>query len=80
MGVLNLSTKERRRMELLSRVRGGLKLVKVAERSRLSYRQVKRAWKRYWEGGDAGLVHRGRGRDTLGDDRRCDRAGVGAVL
>lgn len=62
MGILKMSTKERRRMELLSRVGTGLKLAKVAEVCKLSYRQMKRVWKRYREEGDAGLVHRSRGR------------------
>lgn len=63
MGTLKMSTKERRRMELLSRVKeGALKLVKAACLGGLSYRQMKRVWKRYRVEGDAGLVHRGRGR------------------
>jgi transposase-like protein len=65
MGVLTLSAKERKRLELLSRVKEGvLKLVKVAELSSLSYRQTKRVWKRYRERGDVGLIHRGRGRTS----------------
>ena len=63
MGALVLSVKERRRMELLSRVKGkGLKLVEAARLLGLSYRQVKRVWKRYQVEGDGGLVHRSRGR------------------
>lgn len=63
MGVLTLSTRERKRLELLSRVKEGvLKLVKAAELVGLSYRQMKRVWKRYRNEGDAGLAHRGRGR------------------
>ena len=63
MGELRMSARERKRMELLSRVRDGLlTLVSAAEMSRLSYRQMKRIWKRYREHGDAGLIHRGRGR------------------
>lgn len=65
MGVLALSTKERRRMELLSQVQGGtLRLGKAAELLSLSYRQAKRIWKRYQKQGDAGLVHRARGRPS----------------
>ena len=63
MGVLRLSAKERKRLELLSRVREGvLKLVEAAGLCQLSFRQMKRVWKRYREEGDAGLVHRGRSR------------------
>ena len=63
MGVLTLSGRERKRLELVSRVNDGvLKLAKVAELCSLSYRQMKRVWKRYREEGDAGLIHRGRGR------------------
>ena len=63
MGVLTLSTKERKRLAILSQVKAGvLKLVKAAELVGLSYRQMKRVWKRYWEDGDGGLTHRSRGR------------------
>ena len=63
MGVVTLSTRERKRLELLSRVKdGSLKLVAVARLVGLSYRQLKRVWKRYREEGDGGLAHRGRGR------------------
>lgn len=70
MGVLTLSARERKRLELLSRVKEGvLKLVKAAELVGLSYRQMKRVWKRYREEGDVGLAHRGRGRVS---NRRMD--------
>src|SRR5437867_11093463 len=65
MGDIRMSSKERRRLELLARVRDGeLRLVKVAELLPLSYRQCKRVWKRYQREGDAGLVHRLRGRPS----------------
>lgn len=65
MGVLKMSSWERKRMDLMSRVKEGLlKLVKAAELCGLSYRQMKRVWKRYKTEGDAGLVHRGRGRTS----------------
>ena len=74
MGVLTLSKKERRRLELLSQVKTGkLRLSKVAELLSLSYRQAKRIWKRYLEQGDEGLVHRSRGRPShraIAADRR----------
>jgi transposase len=62
MGVLSMSARERQRLGVLVQVkRGGLKVAKAAELCRLSYRQMKRVWRRYVQQGDAGLVHRGRG-------------------
>jgi hypothetical protein len=58
-----MSRKERKRLEAFSRVkRGELTLVVASEMLGVSYRQTKRAWARYKEQGDAGLVHRLRGR------------------
>ena len=66
MGAILMSRKERRRMELLARVRDKLlKLVKAAELMQLSYRQAKRIWQRFQREGDAGLVHRLRGRRSV---------------
>ena len=49
-------------MKVLSRVRDRLITVRRAsELLGLSYRQGKRLWKRYRDGGDAGVIHRGRG-------------------
>jgi transposase len=42
--------------------RDELTLVQAADLTSLSYRQVKRVWRRYQDQGDAGLVHRLRGR------------------
>lgn len=65
MGDIRMSAKERRRLELMARVRDQeLTLVKVAEWLPLSYRQTKRLWQRYRTEGDAGLVHRLRGRGS----------------
>ncbi|MCI0355907.1 MAG: ISNCY family transposase, partial [Acidobacteria bacterium] len=62
---LEMSQKERRRLEVLSRVkRGALSLVKAAELLHLSYRQAKRVYRRYCRQGDRGLVHRLRGRPS----------------
>lgn len=73
MGVVTLTIRERRRLELLSRVKeGGLKLVAAAALLELSYRQIKRIWKRYGRDGDSGLAHRGRG-------RRSNRSKDGAL-
>lgn len=58
-----MSQKERTRLEVLSRVKSGLlRLVDAAGQMGLSYRQAKRIWRRYRHEGDAGLVHRSRGR------------------
>jgi len=58
---LRMSRKERRRLvEMALVAEGRLTLRKASERSGLSYRQMKRIWKRYQAEGAAGLVHRGR--------------------
>jgi transposase len=63
MGTISMSRKERKRLEAFSRVKkGGVTLVEAGELLGLSYRQTKRAWSRYQSEGDAGLVHRLRGR------------------
>jgi hypothetical protein len=50
-------------LEIFSRVkRGEITLAKGAELAELSYRQAKRAYARYRDEGDQGLVHRLRGR------------------
>lgn len=70
MGALEMSAKERKRLEMVSRVKDGvLKLVRAAALCGLSYRQMKRVWKRYRMEGDAGLIHRGRHRRS---NRRMD--------
>ena len=63
METIEMSIRERKRMTLMTRVAEGLlKLREAAEMMRVSYRQAKRIRRRYLEEGDAGLVHRGRGR------------------
>ena len=58
-----MSSKERIRLEALSRVkRGDLTVVAAAELMEVSVRQGRRVWKRFREDGDRGLVHRLRGR------------------
>ena len=70
METFTMSGKERKRLEVMSRVkRGELKLVKAAELLELSYRQAKRVYQRYGQEGDRGLVHRLRGRPS---NRRSD--------
>jgi hypothetical protein len=63
METLTMSGKERRRLEVFGRVKAKeLALTKGAELLGMSYRQAKRAWARYRDQGDTGLVHRLRGR------------------
>lgn len=58
-----MSRKERKRLVIMAEVkREELTLVQAAGLLGLSYRQVKRVWRRYQDQGDAGLVHRLRGR------------------
>jgi transposase len=58
MGKLRLSGKERRRLEVLSKVkRGDIRLTKAAELLGVCYRQALRIWERYEAEGSAGLKH-----------------------
>jgi transposase len=58
-----MSAKERRRLVVMHEVKAGkLKLALAAGVLGVSYRQAKRVWQRYRAEGDAGLVHRSRGR------------------
>lgn len=72
-----MSVRERIRLDALGRVkRQELTVVAAAELMGLSVRQARRVWKRFEAAGDAGLVHRLRGRASnrrLGADVR-DRA------
>lgn len=62
METIEMSTRERKRMTLMTRVAEGLlKLREAAEMMRVSYRQARRIRRRYQQEGDAGLVHQGRG-------------------
>ena len=66
-----MSRKERNRMKVMAAVKGkDLNQVQAAELMGLSYRQAKRVWRRFRQEGDAGLVHRLRGRPGL----RCKPA------
>jgi len=63
MGAIAMSRKERDRLEVLGwKERSGISLVEAAEAMGVSYRQVKRIWKRYKAHKGAGLVHLGRGK------------------
>jgi transposase-like protein len=65
MGTIEMSTRERRRMCWMTRVADGvLKLRVAAEMMKVSYRQAKRIRRRYREEGDAGLIHKSRGRES----------------
>src|SRR3954463_4682938 len=78
MGALVMSRKERARLEVLARVRDGqLGLGAAAGLLGISYRQARRAYKRFRAQGDAGLVHRLRGRAS---NRKTDDATRTAVL
>lgn len=62
---LVMSGKERARMvEMEEVVQGRRTLREAAGRLGLSYRQVKRVWRRYRRSGAGGLVHAGRGRES----------------
>jgi hypothetical protein len=68
MEALKMSQKERKRLVVMEQVtRGQMSLVQAGQVMRVCYRQARRIWRRYQEGGDGGLVHRGRGR---GGNRR----------
>jgi len=63
METLLMSMKERRRLVVLSQVKlGQLTVSAAAHRLNLSERQARRVWRRYCQNGDAGLIHRLRGR------------------
>src|SRR5690348_14823434 len=78
MGILSLSSKERRRLEILSQVRDGkVSVVQAALVLGISERQAWRLKRRYVDGGDAGLAHRLRGRAS---NRKTDQAARAAIL
>jgi transposase len=58
-----MSERELRRAAVLAQVKSGAwTVVEAAERMELSYRQAKRLWKRYREGGAVALAHSSAGR------------------
>ena len=60
-----MSRRERDRLTMMARVKQrALTLVAAAGLLGLGYRQAKRVWQRYRTQGDAGLVHRSRGRPS----------------
>ena len=65
MEMIEMNARERRRMTVMARVKEGLlKLCMAAQMMGVSYRQAKRIIRRYRQEGDAGVVHRGRGRSS----------------
>ena len=65
METITMSQRERRRLEVFSRVRRGeITVAKASELLGLSYRQSKRCFGRYRREGDRGLMHRLRGRPS----------------
>jgi hypothetical protein len=65
METLTMSRKERDRLTIMAGVKEQeLTLVQACELMAVSYRQSKRIWRRYQVEGDAGLVHRLRGRPS----------------
>jgi hypothetical protein len=71
MEPIQMSAKERARLEVFGRVRAGdVTLVKASDLLGLSYRQTKRSWSCYQSEGAAGLVHGLRGRAS---NRQPDR-------
>jgi transposase len=63
METLKMSRKERDRLAVMAQVKQKkVSVAGAAEILGLSYRQAKRVWRRYRRQGDAGLVHRLRGR------------------
>ena len=66
METLTMSRNERKRMTIMAGVKGKeLTQVQAAELMGVGYRQAKRIWRRYQAEGDAGLIHRLRGRAGL---------------
>src|SRR5512145_3065130 len=65
METLTMSRKERDRMTVMVGVtKKKLTLMQAAALMQVGYRQSKRIWQRYQADGDAGLVHRLRGRPS----------------
>lgn len=73
-----MSLKERDRLDALRRIeRKELTVVAAAELIGLSVRQMRRCWKRFSDEGDAGLVHRLRGRAS---NHRLEEATAGVIV
>lgn len=60
-----MSSRELQRVEAMGQVKAkAIKLVEAAELMKISYRQAKRLWQRYQEGGQKALQHRSCGRGS----------------
>ena len=80
METLTMSRKERQRMTIMAGVKSqAVSQVQAAELMGLGYRQAKRIWRRYQAEGDAGLIHRLRGRAGLRRQSPAVRAQVLAL-
>jgi len=76
-----MSSNELRRVEVFSRVQSeGLLLREAAEMLALSYRQIKRLWRRYRLEGGLGLQHRSAGRESHRAKPRAFREQVLGLL
>src|ERR1700694_1454964 len=76
-----MSKRELRRVGVLARVASEeLKLVDAAKILSLSYRQVKRIWRRYEKEGAGGLKHRSAGRESNRTKPKKFRARVVRLL
>ena len=66
MEPLTMSRKERDRIPVMRAIsQAEMTLEEAARVLKLSSRQARRIWKRYLAEGDAGLVHRSRGRSRV---------------
>ena len=75
--VVGLSVKERARLVAMGQVAEGRQtLVEAARQLGMSYRQVKRVWRRYRAQGAKGLVHASRGRPSNRAKRGAQRAEI----
>lgn len=81
METLPMSSRERKRLSWLSRVKDGLVTLRAAaEAMEVSYRQAKRLWRRYRKRGDAGIVHGLRGRSSNHAGRTAERKAALALV
>jgi len=77
MEILKMSLKERKRMVVMAEVKA--KKMSVREAAvimGMGYRQAKRVWQRYRELGEAGLVHRARGKPGVRRRAEAERAQI----
>ena len=78
--LLGMSGKERRRYLEVEAVRQGKQSLREAsQRLGLSYRQVRRIWRRYQEKREAGLTHRSRGRKSNRSKPEATRSACVAI-